>query len=281
MLSPARTGRVTGSAAGAILGLSQYQTDDDVLRRMVRDYHGAEPEFFGNVATEYGSFHESGAITDFEMDTGLTVERNEQFFIHPEYDWLGATPDGFVSDGALIEVKCPFGKRNGGEFKTLEDQPGYYAQMQIEMACAGKTRCYFYQWSAHASSAVIVTYDHEWFVKNLPVLEAFYHRYLSEIDNPDHITPRRVIIENQAAKKLLDEYDQLSYAIERASSRKKDVLAELIKMSKDRDAEVCGRKLTKVETKGSVSYAKALQKYAPGADLEPFRGKPSTSWRLS
>jgi putative phage-type endonuclease len=281
MLSPARTGRVTGSAAGAILGLSQYQTADDVLRRMVRDYHGAEPEFVGNVATEYGSFHESGAITDFEMDAGLTVERNEQFFIHPEYNWLGATPDGFVSDGALIEVKCPFGKRKEGEFKPLEDQPGYYAQMQIEMACTGKMLCYFYQWASHASSAVIVTYEPEWFDRNLPALEAFYQRYLSEIDNPEHLTPRRVIIENHAAQKLLDEYDQLSDAIERATARKKDVLAELIKMSKERDAEVCGRKLTKVETKGSVSYAKALQKYAPGADLEPFRGNPSTSWRLS
>jgi putative phage-type endonuclease len=281
MLSPKRIGRVTGSAAGAILGLSPYQTADDVLRRMVRDYHGAEPEFVGNVATEYGSFHESGAIIDFEMDTALAVEPNEQFFIHPEHGWLGATPDGFVSDGALIEVKCPVGKRKEGELKPLEAQPGYYAQMQIEMACTGKMSCYFYQWSSHSSSAVIVTYEPEWFERNLPALEAFYQRYLSEIDNPEHLTPRRVIIENHAAQKMIDEYDQLCEAIEFATARKKDVLSELIKMSKERDAEVCGRKLTKVETKGSVSYAKALQKYAPGADLEPFRGKPSTSWRLS
>ena len=36
-----RIGRVTGSNVGAILGLNPYKTADDVLREMVRAYHGA------------------------------------------------------------------------------------------------------------------------------------------------------------------------------------------------------------------------------------------------
>jgi putative phage-type endonuclease len=281
MLSPKRIGRVTGSAAGAILGLSPYQTADDVLRRMVRDYQGAEPEFVGNVATEYGSFHEAGAITDFEMETGLSVKRNNEFFIHHEHDWLGATPDGFVEGGALIEVKCPYSKRNGGEFKRIYEQPHYYAQMQIEMACTGKFECWFYQWSPYGNALDPVDFDQQWLDENLPKLKAFHDRYLSELDNPEHLEPRRVIIETHAAQKLIDEYDQLSDAIEFATSRKKEVMAELIKLSGERDALICGHKLTRVESAGSISYAKALKKYAPDADLEPFRGKPSTSWRFT
>ena len=45
----ARKGRVTGSSVGSILGLNPWATSDDVMRRMVREYHGAESEFKGNV----------------------------------------------------------------------------------------------------------------------------------------------------------------------------------------------------------------------------------------
>ena len=39
-----RKGKITGSIAGAILGLSPHLTRDAVMRRMVRDWHGAEKE---------------------------------------------------------------------------------------------------------------------------------------------------------------------------------------------------------------------------------------------
>jgi putative phage-type endonuclease len=280
-LSEKRTGRITGSVAGAILGLSPFMGADDVLRRMVRDYHRAESEFTGNVATQYGSFHEPGAIVDFQMETGFVATANEDFFIHPEHDWLGATPDGFVSDGALIEIKCPYGKRDSGEFKSIEDQQHYYAQMQIEMACTGKQRCWFYQWSAHNSEAVCVSFDQEWFDSALPVLAAFHARYLSELDNPDHLEAKRTIVETPLAAKLMAEYHDLAEAIDKATERKKEVLADLIVLAGARNATICGHKLTQVEREGAVSYAKALKKYAPDADLEPFRGKPTSYWRLS
>jgi putative phage-type endonuclease len=281
MLSEKRTGRVTGSAVGAILGLSPFMNADDVLRRMVRDYHKAEPEFTGNVATEYGKFHEDGALTDFQMETGLTVRANDEFYIHPEHTWLGATPDGFVSDGALIEIKCPYGKRESGEFKPLEDQQHYYAQMQVEMACTGKRRCWFYQWAVHNTEAVEVVFDDEWFAAALPILKAFYDRYLAEIDNKEHLQPRREVIESAKAQQLIDEYNDLSDAIDKATERKKEVLAEIVRLAGERDAEVCGRKLTQVEREGAVSYAKALQELAPNADLSKWRGKPTSYWRLS
>jgi len=55
----------------------------------------------------------------------------------------------------------------------------------------------------------------------------------------------------------------------------------MVRLAGDRDAIFGGRKLTLVKRVGSVSYAKAIAKYAPGADLEPFRGTASSSWRLS
>ena len=37
-----RKGRVTGSVAGAILGLNPFMSPEQALRRMVRDYHNVE-----------------------------------------------------------------------------------------------------------------------------------------------------------------------------------------------------------------------------------------------
>ena len=128
----ARIGRVTGSSAGAILGLSPFSSRDEVMRRMVREYHGAESERKDNPAVTYGRNHESGAILDFRMETGLDVE--EVGFL-PYEDWLGASPDGLTSDGGILETKVPFSLRKSEDpnFKTLADQPHYYAQVQLSL----------------------------------------------------------------------------------------------------------------------------------------------------
>lgn len=102
------------------------------MRAMVRAYHGAEREFTGNVATEYGTAMEPEAIEAFEFATGLKVEKAP--FV-PYDDWLGASPDGYVGNDELIEVKCPFGLRKDemAQFKSIHDQPHYYAQIQIQL----------------------------------------------------------------------------------------------------------------------------------------------------
>ena len=100
----AREGRITGSSVGAILGYSPFMSPDDVMRRMVREYHGAESEFKGNAATEWGTLNEPGACVEYEMETGSTVELCG--FYKYEH-WLGASPDGLIGSNGLVEFKCP------------------------------------------------------------------------------------------------------------------------------------------------------------------------------
>src|SRR5690625_200401 len=278
----ARRGKLTGSNVGAALGLNPWKAPQDLIRQMVREYHGAEPEFRGHAATEWGSFNEDGAQAEYTMETGRAVQETG-FHVHEGLDWLGASPDGLVGRDGIIEIKCPFGQRdkNPPKFKTAEEQQHYYAQIQIEMACTGREWCDFYQWAPHGSELETVHRDEAWLSWALPLLHDFYKRYLEELDNPDHLKPRRVTVNTNKAAMLLEEYDELTDAMDRAKNRKAEVLAELVQMAGEKDSEICGRKLTQVERAGSVSYAKALKKYAPDADLEPFRGKPTTYWKLS
>jgi putative phage-type endonuclease len=279
-----RRHKLTGSNIGAALGINPWKSPDDLIRSMVREYHGAESEFEGNVATEHGNLHEPLAAMDYQNKTGNLVTECG-FFVHPDHDWLGASPDGLVDDDGLVEIKCPFGLRNkkGDDlvFKTAEEQPHYYAQMQIEMACTGRKWCDFYSWSKHGDSLERIEYSPQWFSENLAILLSFYHDYINELDNPVHLEPMVKEVNTLGAKSLIDEYDALSATIDDATARKKEVLSELIQIAKERNAIIHGRKLTKVERAGSVSYAKVVKDHCPQVDLGPYTGKPSEYWKLS
>lgn len=280
----ARKGRVTASSIGAIMGLAPYRTRDDVLRSMVREHFGASSEFEGNIATDYGTRNEEAALWQYELENGVTVDAGDGFYTIG--DSLGASPDGLIGSRGLLEIKCPFGLRDKPApvpFKGINDQMHYYAQMQMQMHVVEREWCDFYQWSPVDSSLERVAYsENYWQGEISPAIIDFQFDLEAAIANPDeHLEPLRKEINTQHTKKLVTEYHELQDAIEQATERKKDVLAELIKLSGDKNALIHGHKLTLVERKGSVSYARLVKKLLPDADLEPYRGKPSASWRLS
>lgn len=276
----ARVGKLTASRVGAALGVNPWQKPGDLVRAMVREYHGAEPEFVGNIATRHGHQHEPLAVLDYMSETGRMVEE-AGFYIHPDHDWLGASPDGFVGTDGLLEIKCPFSLRNGGEFKTLQDQPHYYAQVQVQMASTGRTWTDFYQWSPHGTKTERVEFDVAWWKENLPKLASFYEQYLTELDNPAHLKEKTKIISGERYEAMLARYDELRRIQDEAKAEQQDILGALIDAAGETSAEICGRKLTRVERKGSVSYAKVVAEKLPDLDLTPWTGEGSVSWRLT
>ena len=276
----ARKGRVTASIAGALLGMSPHMSKADAMRVLVRSMHDLPSEFQGNVATEYGTFHEEGALAEYKMETGNEVT---QLAFAPYSDWLGASPDGLIdSVWGMVEIKCPFGKRkeNPPLFKSIKKLPHYYAQMQIQMFCTGRDCCDFFQWSPHGTKTEGVWHDMAWLDEYIPILHALW-KEAKAADPADAAAPKRAIVDTPASKKLVAEYDELSDAIDLATERRKEILASMVSIAGGKDVEINGRKLTLVKKKGSVSYAKALTAAAPDFDLEPYRGKPSESWKFT
>lgn len=288
-LSPKRKGRITGSSIGAILGLCPFNKPADIMRRMVRSHHGAPSEFEGNVATEYGKFHEDYALADFELETGFEVietGENEVFYIHPEYDWLGATPDGRIlydshTKNELLEIKCPYGKRNDKEpvFKTPEEQPHYFAQMQYEMFCSEASMVNFYQWSNNGDRLDLILFDQSFIDKTLPVLKLFYGQYLLEREEnfQQHLDPLITEIPEALAA---DEYKLAKIDMEAAKEKMDLAKAQLVKMANGKKARIGGLLVYQIERKGSVSYAKVVKDNCPGVDLSEYTGTPSFSWAV-
>lgn len=276
----ARRGRITASSVGAILGRAPYATRDDVMRRMVREWVGAEREFEGNIATEYGVRNEAGALAEYQMEVGNKVIATG--FITRE-DWAGCSPDGLIGDNAGLEIKCPFGLRNdeAPKFKALADQPHYLDQVQFSLWVTGRDWWHFYQWSPRGTMLETVEASAEWQAENLPNLRQFYAEYLAERAEPAvHLEPKRQIIDTPEAQRVMAEYDQICEAMENAEARKKELLADLVRMAGEKNAIIAGRKLTKTDRAGSIAYAKAVKELLPDADLEPYRGKPSTFWGI-
>lgn len=275
----ARKGRITSSMVGAILGLDPNCTREEAMRRMVRSYQGLPSEFQGNIATQWGVTHEDEAREAFERHERLSVTKIG-FMVHLEISWLGASPDGHIGRDGLFECKCPFGIRKDENpvFKTVEEQPHYYAQMQIQMFVTGRGYCCFWQWTPFGSRAEIVSFDQKWIDENLPKLEAFYQEFLTICDEP--LGDKLNVIDTPRALQMVAEYNDLQDAIAQAEERKAELLENIVEMCGGRNSIFGGKKLTKVEKTGSISYAKAIKELAPDANLEPWRGKPSSYWML-
>lgn len=288
----ARKGRITGSRIGAALGENPWRTRADLIRQMVREHHGAPDESKDNPAMMHGRLHEQQAMLTFMREAEVEVE---QVGFIPFGRRYGASPDGLTSDGGILELKVPFSLRNEKEaiFKPLKEQPHYWHQVQLEMYAAGRDHAYFVQYVAQKGDVFgddfvpeqirieRIERDPVWWAEIEPKLEDFLAELKKELDNPAHLEPLRNIIETEEALALVAEYDQLQEQKKRADARMKEIIAELAELAGDKDADIGGRKLTKVVRKGSVSYAKAIKDLAPDADLEKYRGKESTYWRLT
>ena len=128
-------------------------------------------------------------------------------------------------------------------------------------------------------TSLMMPLDLEWLAANIPLLKEFHDLYISELNNPAHLEPLRKSVDSPEALALVAEYDELGALEKHSEARKKELLAQLVGFAGEKNAEIQGRKLTRVIRKGNINYGKipALQ----GMDLEEYRGEGSDYWRFS
>lgn len=284
-LSPERVGRITGSRIGGVLGLSPYFGWDDVMREMVRAYLGAPEERKPTWMQDWGTEHEAEAIETYERDRGVLVLRatdRQEFVAHPTIDWLGCTPDGLVGDDGMVQVKCPPPRS-----KYVHLRPDVEAQIRLELECTGRLWSDLVIWRPRDCNAIRVERDPSWFAEVWPELSRFHDEYEQTIADVElaepHLAPPpppgRNDDEWAEAAVAYRELDVIIKAIEKDKTIARD---RLIALAGDvKTTRGCGVTVSRVERKGSVDRGKALEHYAPGADLEPFRGDPPpVAWQI-
>lgn len=273
----ARKGKITASNVGAILGLSPYRTKDDVMRDMVRDWFGAEKEFKGNAATEYGNEHEKDALAALEAERDALVV-STGFHVHPEFAWLGASPDGFMGEH-VVEVKCPYKK----EMFNLDSRKDYWAQVQIQMACCGKSSALFGVWVPGFIDITPVDYDPVWMSSALPELEQFYKDFKNIITSEDlskpYLEPKVQDMESSEAwAELVAEYDRAKTAVDTAKSALDDIKKQLIDLAGGRKSKGCGVSVYPVKGRTTTDYKKLIANHCPDVDLSQYQKTGKESW---
>ena len=101
---------------------------------------GAQAERFTNAAMQWGTEKEPDAKAAYEFIHNAQVEPAE-FVPHPTIAMTGASPDGYVGDVGLIEVKCPISATHIETLLRGQVPDKYEVQMLWQMACTGRAWC--------------------------------------------------------------------------------------------------------------------------------------------
>ena len=160
--------------------------------------------------------------------------------------------------------------------------------MQVQMACTNRVWCDFVQWTPSAINIQQVRFDPNWLADNMPKLDAFYRLFLRTIENKgmyesyleDKNKEEVVVRDDMEFEDAVAEWEGAKRLADQANAILEEKKARLIELANEKKTKGFGVTVSKTESKGSISYSKAVKVLAPDADLEPFRGKPSSYWTV-
>jgi putative phage-type endonuclease len=186
---------LTASDIASVLDCNIYQSGNELLMNKIN------AKVFNNISTDWGNKFESIALEIYKNMTNESVSEIG-LVLHPVYKWLGASPDGLVKSGKLLEIKCPY-KRN------IETCPiHYWIQMQIQMEVCNIDECDYFDckfceyledftskldinykesqsvykgicdnpWRLDSYSLKTIARDRDWFENNIEKINNFYDK---------------------------------------------------------------------------------------------------------
>jgi len=264
----ARKGVVTGSRIASVLGVNPFQTRAQLVREMGMELKGAEREFTGNVATQWGEEHEKDAAELYEFTTGKKLE-DDGFRLHPDYDFIGVSPDKI---GA--EFKCPYSQ------VIPEYPPDHYIwQVNLCMEVYGVDEWDLFYWTPNDSRLWTIRRYKHWFKSVLPKIQDFMEELDKEVDNKAHLEP---LVETRNDSGFLNAaaaYRSAKSQLEKAQTLEKQARENLIELAGDKSCKGGGVSVTRFTRQGNVNYKQIPE--LESVDLEAYRGKPSEQYRLT
>lgn len=136
------------------------------IEKAIEELYGEFEEPFISYDMQNGIDTEPLAFAKFKELKGLEFLEVENcgFFEYNKH--AGASPDGLVSDNAVLEIKCPKSTTFFKLVATNEIDPKYIAQMQMQMLCTGRDKAYFFNYLIHDGTE----YHHEIIVERDEVM---------------------------------------------------------------------------------------------------------------
>ena len=181
-----RVGKVTASRVADVIAKTKTgwgASRANYMAELIAERLTGEPaEKYTNAAMAWGTEKEPDARAAYEFFRDAHVVE-VAFINHPVIGMTGASPDGFVGDHGLVEIKCP---NTATHLDTLLSQsiPGrYVTQMLWQMACTGRQWCDFVSYDPRLPEAMSLFVKRvERDDKEIADLEAKVAEFLGELD---------------------------------------------------------------------------------------------------
>jgi putative phage-type endonuclease len=103
---------------------------------------GVKAEGYTNAAMQHGIDTEPQARGAYQFYADVEIVE-VGFIAHQAISMTGASPDGFVGDDGLVEIKCPNTATHIETLLGASVPSKYITQMQWQMACTGRKWCDF------------------------------------------------------------------------------------------------------------------------------------------
>lgn len=183
----ARKYRLTSSKFGPVIAAcKRNKYPKSLFKNLLEGY-----DLSGIQALQWGKENENLAIQKFTEITGLDVAPAGLYL--EKSGFLGTSPDGYISERCLIEVKCPFKFRNEKILQevltkknyivfyenneiVLNENHNYYHQIQGALHITNKDMCYLVVWIPNDILIVRISKDEEW-KENIDILKSFYLKH--------------------------------------------------------------------------------------------------------
>lgn len=141
-----RLGKVTASRIKDVMAKTKSgpaaSRKNYMMELLCQRLTGNREEGFTSNAMLRGIELEPLARSAYELHSGVMV-KEASFVVHSEYSDTGASPDGFVGDDGLVEIKCPNTAQHIACIQSGKYDDKYFWQMQHQMWCTGRYWCDF------------------------------------------------------------------------------------------------------------------------------------------
>ena len=113
-----RMSGIGGSDAGTILGLNKYRTPYDLWCE--KTSRSLPADLSGNQAVHFGNKLEDLVAQEFADRTGITVQKRNKTFRHPDHDWMLGNVDrlcvGTIHGGSGEKLRCGLEVKTGSAY---------------------------------------------------------------------------------------------------------------------------------------------------------------------
>ncbi len=269
-----RINYIGGSDAPIILGLSPYRNQVDLWHEKTGQI---EPkDISDNPYVKAGNFLEPSIRKWFEHETGLKISHENEFYEHPEHDFIAGHIDGWIrSENAVFEAKTASSDKAWGANGSNEIPDHYLVQLAHYMAITGSSKAYI--------AVLIRGVDFRYYVieRNQRLEDMIIERereFWGLVMNNYPPTPKKAseiislngfksmeesVVANDEIQICLENLEQVNFQMS-ALSKQKDELADKIKV-------FMGQKDTLLNKDGKISVTWKETKASTKFDTDTFR----------